>query len=251
MKILLADDNRLLLEGLANLLVAHGHDVVATAADGDEAIALARIHRPDVVLMDVRMPRRDGIAATRVITSEMPEMQVLMLTTSGDDEDLFESIRAGAAGYLLKSTTGDELIASIAGLADGVPPMSPGLAARLLREFALRSSARAGPDDAGRPARASEGAGLPGMAQGRVTNERRPPVPEPRQVRLTARQAEVLRAVAAGRTYKEVAALLGVSERTVRYHMSEIIDRLHFEHRSQVIAYAGEAGLLDGSSRDD
>jgi DNA-binding NarL/FixJ family response regulator len=89
------------------------------------------------------------------------------------------------------------------------------------------------------------------MTQGRVTEERRPPVPEPWQVRLTARQAEVLRAVAAGRTYKEVAALLGVSERTVRYHMSEIIDRLHFESRSQVIAYAGEAGLLDRSSRDD
>lgn len=250
MRILLADDNRLLLEGLTNLLAAHGHDVVATATDGDEAIVRARVHRPDVVLMDVRMPRLDGVAATRVIKAQMPEVQVLMLTTSGDDQDLFESIAAGASGYLLKSMSGDDLVASLDGLAQGVPPMSPGLAARLLHEFARRSSAGVAPDGARLAAKATGDPGRRRPPQGRPSDEARQTAAHP-QLALTGRQAEVLRAVAAGGTYKEVAAQLGVSERTVRYHMAEIIDRLHFEHRSEVIAYAGEAGLLDRSSRDD
>ncbi len=248
MRIVLADDNRLLLEGLANLLGAHGHDVVATAMDGDEAIVRARALRPDVVLMDVRMPGRNGIAATRAIKAEMPEIQVLMLTTSADDEDLFESIAAGASGYLLKSMTGDELVASLAALADGVPPMSPGLAARLLREFARRSSAGLGREDAAGAARAGHADADSTRGPAPDGHERRPRAIEQAHVGLTARQAEVLRAVAGGQTYKEVAAHLGVSERTVRYHMAEIIDRLHLEHRSEVIAYAGEAGLLNRSS---
>ncbi len=251
MRILLADDNRLLLEGLANLLAAHGHDVVATAIDGDEAILQARVHRPDVILMDVRMPRRSGVAATRAIKSEMPQMQVLMLTTSADDDDLFESIAAGASGYLLKSMTGDELVASLVGLAEGIPPLSPGLAGRLLREFARRSTASAGHEEATAATRASNGDAVPIRVPGRGGTQPRPRAPERPHVGLTARQAEVLRAVAGGQTYKEVAAHLGVSERTVRYHMAEIIDRLHFEHRSEVIAYAGESGLLEAPRESD
>lgn len=240
MRILVADDNRLLVEGLTNLLSAHGFEVVAVASDGMEALARARVHRPDVVLMDVRMPRCDGIAATRLIKAEMPEMRIVMLTTSTDDADLFEGVRSGACGYLLKSVSGDELVESLAGLEKGIPPLSPGLAARLLQEFARRSKGAGGPADLKR----ARGRGDGGSAAGTAAAVGRAPSGGPGHAGLTERQAEVLGLVAAGHTYKEVAAQLGLSERTIRYHMAEIMDRLHLEHRSQVLAYAGEAGLL-------
>ncbi len=241
MRILLADDNRLLVEGLTNLLAAHGHQVVATASDGLEALARTRVHRPDLVLMDVRMPRCDGVAATRLIKAELPETRIVVLTTSTDDTDFFEAIRSGACGYLLKSVSGDALVESLAGLEEGVPPLSPGLAARLLQEFGRRAtgaSGRPGPsrERDGVEQRSSAG-GAP--ADGRATRADRG------RGGLTERQAEVLGLVAAGHTYKEVAAQLGLSERTVRYHMAEIMDRLHLQHRSQVLAYAGEIGLLE------
>lgn len=229
MRILLADDHRLFLEGLFNLLTAHGFDVVATAADGIEAVTRVQEQRPDVVLMDLRMPRRDGLAATRLIKAQLPETHVVMLTTSEDDEDLFEAIRSGACGYLLKTVTGDELVEALHGLDEGVPPLSRGLAARLLAELAR-----------------APGPSLPALSP--VPSPATSGPPEPRStdepaVGLTGRQAEVLRLVAAGLTYKEVAARLALSERTVRYHMSEMIDRLHLQHRSQLLAYAGRLGL--------
>ncbi|MFO7533785.1 MAG: response regulator transcription factor [Candidatus Limnocylindrales bacterium] len=230
MRIVLADDHRLFLEGLVNLLTAHGFDVVATAADGIEAVGRVQEHRPDVVLMDLRMPRRDGLAATRLIKVQLPDTRVVVLTTSEDDEDLFEAIRSGACGYLLKTVTGDELVDALHGLAEGVPPLSRGLAARLLAELARAPGpplpelppAPAGPTDP------------PPVALGSADEQ---------AGGLTRRQVEVLRLVAAGLTYKEVAAHLALSERTVRYHMSEMIDRLHLQHRSQLLAYAGRMGL--------
>ncbi|MHB1132695.1 MAG: response regulator transcription factor [Chloroflexota bacterium] len=214
MRVLVVDDHRLLVEGLVNLLVAHGHEVVGTAADGDEALARAVRLRPDLVLMDLRMPGRDGLSATRLITARLPEIKVVVLTTSADEDDLFEAVRSGACGYLLKSTSGEEFAASLAGLAQGVPPFSPGLATKVLQEFARQAGAAA---RATAETETSEG--------------------------LTERQTEVLRAVAGGLTYKEVGSKLALSERTVRYHMAEIMARLHLEHRSQVLAYAGRAGL--------
>jgi two-component system NarL family response regulator len=218
-RILLADDNRLFLEGLSDLLTAHGHEVVATAANGAEAVDRTRIHHPDLVLMDVRMPRSDGIEATRAIASAQPQVRIVMLTTSDDEENLFDAITAGAFGYLVKSMRGEELIESLVQVGGGVPPFSPGLAACLLREFARRSTAQQAP--ASRRAAAGSPAQL-----------------------FTDRELEVLRAVAGGHTYADTASLLGLSERTVRYHMSEMLTRLHLEHRSQVIAYAAEVGLL-------
>lgn len=244
MRILLADDNRLLVEGLTNLLSAHGLEVVGVAADGHEALARARVHRPDVVLMDVRMPRCDGIAATRLIKAEMPDVRIVMLTTSTDDEDLFEGIRSGACGYLLKSVTGDELVEALAGLEEGVPPLSRGLAAKLLQEFARRSALPDAAADSGRSQGARDGKSHAGHEQPVADQVGR----KPHQAALTERQADVLRLVAAGHTYKEVAARLGLSERTIRYHMAEIMDRLHLEHRSEVLAYAGSSGLLDRDS---
>lgn len=219
MRVLIVDDNRLLVEGLTNLLAAHGFEVAGTAADGEEAVSQAQKHRPDLVLMDIRMPRCDGLTATRLIKARMPETRVVMLTTSAEDDDLFEAVRSGACGYLLKSATGDEFAASLAGLEQGTPPFSPGLAEKILREFARRSV----------------GAGEPHASAASGSE-------------LTARQTEVLRAVASGLTYKEVGAKLGLSERTVRYHMAEIMDALHLAHRSEVIAYAGRIGLKPKTS---
>ncbi len=213
MAVLLVDDHRLLLEGLSTLLTSHGIRVVGVAHDGHEAIARTRELHPDLILMDIAMPRCNGLCATRLIKAEQPEIKIVMLTTSAEDEDLFESIKSGACGYLLKSMSGAEFVEALQGLEEGIPPFSPGLADRLLREFARLAGGSAGWQLA----------------------------PQPPQ--LTERQEEVLRLVAGGLTYKEVGARLALSERTVRYHMAEIMEVLHLEHRSQVIAYAGRMGL--------
>ena len=215
MRVLIADDHPLMVDGLCSLLEAHGIAVAGTVGDGQAAVAEALRLEPDLVLMDIRMPRCDGLTATRLIKAQRPEMKILILTTSAEDEDLFEAIKSGACGYLLKVTSGRAFIEALHGLEQGIPPFSPGLADRLLREFARLADAH------GDAERASVS----------------PPTG------LTERQTEVLRLVAAGLTYKEVGAKLALSEVTVRYHMGEIMQRLHLEHRSQVIAYAGKLGL--------
>jgi len=223
MRVLLADDHRLLVEGLSNLLAAHGMTVVGIAHDGRTAVLQALDLNPDLILMDLRMPVCDGLTATRLIKAQRPTIKIVILTTSAEDQDLFAAVQSGASGYLLKSISGQAFIDALRGLEEGVPPFSPGLAARLLAEFARRADASqpvAMPDvDAASPSDSPPG-------------------------ELTARQVEVLRLVAAGRTYREVGQQLALSERTVRYHMAEIMARLHLEHRSQVIAYAAKAGLL-------
>lgn len=211
MRVLLADDHQLLLEGLGNLLSAHGIEVAGAARDGLEAVALARTLQPDVILMDIRMPGCDGLEATRRIKAEMPEAKIVMLTTSDEDEDLFEAVKSGASGYLLKSIDADELVASLRQALQGVPPFSPGLANRLLGEFARLAAPAKGEEEPAEP--------------------------------LTARQREVLALVAQGLAYKEVGARLNLSARTVKYHMAEIMRLLHLEHRAEVLAYAGRLGL--------
>ncbi len=212
-RILIVDDHALLVEGLSNLLASRGFDVVGTAANGQEGVEHALRLNPDLVLMDISMPVMNGLAATRLIKAQRPEIRIVMLTTSAEDEDLFEAIKSGATGYLLKSTKGAAFIDALHGLEEGTPPFSPGLAARLLREFA-----RQGDSD----------------TQGK---------PEVEQASLTDRQIEVLKLVASGLTYKEVASRLNLSDHTVRYHLSEIMEQLHLENRSQVIAYAGKSGV--------
>ena len=214
MRVMLVDDNCLMLEGLQNLLEAHDVQVAGVAADGQQAVIMARKIKPDVILMDIRMPRCDGLAATRFIKAELPEMKIIILTTSSDDEDLFEAVKSGASGYLLKSINADTLIESLTQAQEGIPPFSPGLANKLLKEFA----------------QLSEPSALP--ARG-----------------LNSRQTEVLTLVAQGLSYKEVGARLHISPRTVRYHMVEIMDQLHMENRAQVLAYAGHLGLGQDISR--
>ncbi len=217
-RILLADDHGLFLEGLQNLLQAGGYQVVGTARDGLEALQLARKLHPDVILMDVRMPDCDGLTATRLIQAEMPEIKIVMLTTSTEDQDLFEAIKSGASGYLLKNLEPNQLFDYLRGLSRGEAPLSRELSARLLREFS--SQARTLDEQAV--------AGLPGA----------PPGPA-----LSPRQREILALVAAGRSYKEVAATLNLSEHTVKYHVGEILGRLHLKNRSEVVAYALRRGL--------
>lgn len=212
MKALLVDDHALFLEGLQNLLAGRGITVVGTAADGLEALAMARALLPDVILMDVRMPRCDGLAATRLIKAELPQIKIVMLTTSAEDEDLFEAIRSGASGYLLKSLNADALFQLLAGLERGEAPLSPGLAARVLAEFARQAPAP-------QPATQAELQGL------------------------NPRQMQVLTLVAQGMPYKEVGDTLGLSERTVKYHMGEIVQRLHLRNRAEVVAWALRSGL--------
>jgi len=208
MEVLLVDDNRLMLEGLQNLLEVHDVHVAGIASDGKQAVTLARTLKPDVILMDIRMPQCDGLTATRLIKAEMPETKIVILTTSTDDQDLFEAVKSGASGYLLKSINADALIEALQQAQEGIPPFSPGLAAKLLKEFAQHSAPSILP------------------ANG-----------------LNSRQTEVLTLVSQGLSYKEVGAKLYISPHTVRYHMAEIMNQLHLENRAQVLAYAGRLGI--------
>jgi DNA-binding NarL/FixJ family response regulator len=221
MKVILVDDNRLMLEGLQNLLEAHDIEVVGTAADGRASVDLARTLKPDVILMDIRMPGMDGLCATRLIKAQLPEAKIIILTTSAEDADLFEAVKSGACGYLLKSMDTDELVEALHQAGQGTPPFSPGLAAKLLDEFSRLSQ----PKEAVSSNSASD-AGE--KAIGSV---------------LKPRQIEVLRLLADGLSYKEIGAKLFLSPRTIKYHMEEIMNQLHLENRSQVLAFAGKMGL--------
>jgi DNA-binding NarL/FixJ family response regulator len=230
MRVLLVDDHRLLVEGLTNLLEAHGVEVAGTASDGRQAVAAALSTRPDVILMDIRMPNCDGLAATRLIKAEWSEARIVILTTSAQDADLFEAIKSGACGYLLKSMDAAELVEALDQAQQGIPPFSPGLATRLLAEFGrLAASGPAVPGGATAPSVRESPAPAPPAAAS-------PPV-------LTERQRVVLALVAEGLSYREAGARLGLAPRTIKYHMSEIMAVLHLEHRAQVLAYAGRMRL--------
>jgi DNA-binding NarL/FixJ family response regulator len=240
LRILLADDHGLFAEGLQNLLQAGGYSVVGVASDGLEALQLARALHPDLILMDIRMPDCDGLEATRLIQAELPEIQIVMLTTSAEDADLFEALKSGASGYLLKNLKPNELFAYLEGLARGEAPLSPELSARLLREFSRQATAleehnqmleKQTPSPDGSDSRgAREPYRAPEADEGASGR--------PLEVELTPRQRQILEMIAEGASYKEVGAALHVSENTVKYHMGEILQRLHVRNREQVVAYA-------------
>ncbi|MGE5141062.1 MAG: response regulator [Rudaea sp.] len=216
MRVLLVDDHPLFLDGLCELLTRRGIEVVGMAGDGFEALEKARALHPEVILMDIHMPRCGGLVATRLIKSELTEVRIVMLTMSDDDADLFESIKSGASGYLLKTQNTEGFLRLLPGVMEGEMPLSPGLASRLLTEFTRPSNA---PD-------------------------RREDHLEPQPVEgLSPRQVQVLGLVAQGLTYKEVGAKVGLSEATIKYHMGEIIDRLHLQNRAQVLDYARQMRL--------
>jgi DNA-binding NarL/FixJ family response regulator len=211
MRIVLADDHALFRDGVSSLLHAWGHEVVGHAANGREAVDLVTRLEPDLVLMDVRMPGMSGVQATRAIATMRPETPIVMLTVSEDEEDLFAAIRAGARGYLLKDLEAAQLRAMIEAVARGEAAITPATATRIIRHL---SSLGASPSES---------------------------APD----RLTGRELEVLRLVTAGRRNKEIATELGISENTVKYHLRNILEKLHAVSRTEVATRAVREGLID------
>ena len=217
-RVVLADDEQLLRVGFRMILDAHDDfDVVAEAANGREAIAAAAAHRPDVVVMDVRMPEVDGIAATEAITREHPDIRVLILTTFDLDEYAFAGLRAGASGFLLKNAPPDELVAAIRSVAAGDAVVAPRVTRRLLDTFAQR---------------------LP-----TTTQEAR----DERLAQLTDRECDVLQAMAVGQSNSEIAAALCLSEATVKSHVSRILGKLGLRDRVQAVIFAYETRMIEPS----
>ncbi|HOS68490.1 MAG TPA: response regulator transcription factor [Bacillota bacterium] len=217
MRLMLVDDHSIFLEGLQYLLGTYGIEVAGTAGNGREAVMKARVLKPDIILMDIKMPELSGLDALKLIKAEMPDIKVVMLTTSEEDEDLFNAVKCGASGYLLKNTNAKELVDMLTDMEKGEAAFSPELASKVLKEFESYDNDKASQQE---PENMSK-------------------------TKLTERQLEVLELVAKGVTYKEVGDKLGLTERTVKYHMAKILELLHLENRAQVIAYAARVGLIE------
>ena len=219
--VLLADDQPLLRRGFRMILEAEdGLAVTAEAGDGAEAVELARRVKPDVVLMDIRMPGTDGIEATRRITDAQPDVRVLVLTTFDLDEYAFGALRAGASGFLLKDVRPHELVAAVRTVASGDAVVSPRVTRRLLEEYAQQLPFADGGAGAGQADR------FPQLAS------------------LTEREREVLAVVAQGLSNTEIAASLFVSETTVKSHVGRILAKLGLRDRVQIVVLAYESGLV-------
>jgi DNA-binding NarL/FixJ family response regulator len=201
-------------KGIASLL--NGREdvtIVGEANDGDEAVILAEQTVPDVILMDVNMPRQNGIETVKILKREMPHIQIVMLTVSDDDNDLFEAIKNGAKGYLLKNLEPQELYTMLDRLRQGEAPISGAMAAKILREF--RQPEQTQTRDSG------------------AVDE------------LTAREVEVLEQVVTGASNKEIAEVLHITENTVKIHLRNILEKLHVQNRIQAAVYAVRQGLVD------
>lgn len=230
LRVLLVDDHPLFLEGLYNMLSARGLQVVGMARDGLEALAMAQQLRPEVILMDVNMPQCDGVTATRRILAELPDIKIVMLTVAADDDTLFAALKNGASGYLLKSLDSATLFRMLSDLMRGETVIAPGLAKRVLMELVHQDI-----EEENVP---------PGATSGPATTDEQP-TPATGEDILTDRQLEVLQWVAQGLTYKEIGQRLFISERTVKYHMGEIMERLHLKNREQVALYAQQEGWIE------
>jgi len=244
-----ADDQALVRVGFCGIVAAtDGFAVVGEAANGAEAVAVARSARPDVLLMDVRMPVLDGIAATRQITSapESADVRVIILTTFDLDEYVFGALRAGASGFLLKDTVPEDLITAIRVVAAGEALLAPSVTRRLISEFARTPALGApGPTAPGLPAfggearrtggTAATAGALPAHRAGKVTEL------------LTDRECEVLRLVAAGMSNGEIADHLRISPATAKTHVAHLLTKLDARDRVQLVIIAYQAGLAAGS----
>lgn len=210
-RVLVADDHALFRKGVVDLLrSAEGFRVVGEAKDGRDATAKALALRPDVVLTDVYMPGMDGIEATRRIKAALPSTMIVVLTVSEEDEKLFEALKAGVHGYLLKDVEPEELFRTLRGVVRGEAFVTPTLATKILDEFARRAPPANGPPETG----------------------------------LSPREREVLQLLTRGAVNKEIATALEISENTVKNHLKSIMEKLHLENRVQVVAYALREGLV-------
>lgn len=214
MRILLVDDHVLFRKGVAALLAPRQDmQVVGEAGDGLEAIEAARRLMPDVILMDIGMPNCDGLAATRCIKREMPHVKIIMLTVSDDDQHLFEAIKCGAQGYLLKNLEPDQLHNMLESISRGEAPLSGVIAARILKEFTQSDSGT--------------------VRDAELVDQ------------LTPREIEILELVVDGKTNREIASALVISENTVKIHLRNILEKLHLQNRIQAAVYAVRQGLIE------
>lgn len=212
-RIVLADDHALFRRGLSTLLAKEkGFEVVGEAQDGDEAFKKARELMPDIVLMDIYMPGCDGLTATRRIKKTLPSVNVIILTISEEDKKLFEAIKCGAHGYLLKKIEPKELFEMLRGVSLGEAPISRATAAKILNEYAKQI--QRGPQE----------------------------IPEEK---LSPREQEVLELISKGLTNKEIGNKLGISENTVKNHLKNILDKLHLENRVQAATFALQKKLSE------
>lgn len=209
-RLVLADDHRMLRESLRRSMEEEGFEVLAEAGDGDEAVRLARSMRPDVVLMDVSMPEMDGIEATRRITADLPDVKVVMLTMHADADLIDKALKAGAAGYLVKDCSINDIAATVRMAADGNVDLSRDMAAALLRETAALNKAAAREED-------------------RI---------------ITKREEEVLQLIADGCSTPEVAAKLYISQKTVKNHLASIYEKLDARDRTQAVLQAVRMGIV-------
>jgi DNA-binding NarL/FixJ family response regulator len=224
-RVLLVDDQQIVREGLATILrYAEGIELVGEASDGQEAIALCSELEPDVVLMDLKMPTLGGIPATRVICRDQPDVHVVILTTYDTDDLVFEGIKAGAKGYLLKDTTSELLVEAIRGVVRGESQLDPGVARKVMAEFQRLASLPPSRRD-----RSQAGQGLDGIAL------------EP----LTPREEDVLDLLVEGLPNKEIGARLHLTEGTVKNYVSTIIAKLQANDRTHAVVTALRRGLVD------
>lgn len=216
--VLIVDDQELVRTGFRMILDAEpGIDVVGDASNGADAVALVRRVKPDVVLMDIRMPQMDGLAATREIMSTgSGDTRVIVLTTFDLDEYIYEALRVGASGFLLKDTPPEQLVEAIRLIAAGEALLSPSVTRRVIQEFASRPDAH--------------------------------PAPPPGYEELTDREREVLDLMARGMSNAEIAAHLIVSETTVKTHVARVLGKLHLRDRVQAVVLAYESGLVQPGS---
>jgi DNA-binding NarL/FixJ family response regulator len=230
-RVLIVDDQRVVREGLTMLLgLIDGLEVVGTASDGEQALSMTHDTDPDVVLMDLHMPRLDGVEATRHLGQTHPHVPVVVLTTYTDDTRMFAALHAGARGYLTKDAGADEIEAAIASAVSGKAHLDPDVQRRVLD--ALRAGATAGVPS---PPTANDGtAGYPEA-----------PVPRQAPDGLTRREIEVVQLVAAGHSNREIAAALFVSEGTVKTHVNHIFAKTGVRDRAQLVGYAFQHRLAD------
>jgi len=208
MRIVLVDDHALFRDGIAALLDAWGHSVVGQAANGTEAIALVDRVLPELVLMDVRMPGLSGVETTKRIRTRHPDVPIVMLTVSEDEDDLFDAIKAGAQGYLQKNLESAYFRLMIGAVERGEAAITPATASRILDDYQRAERQRADPD------------------------------------RLTDREVQVLRLVTTGLRNKEIAAKLGITENTAKFHLKNILEKLHAESRAELAGRAAREGLV-------
>jgi DNA-binding NarL/FixJ family response regulator len=210
--VMVVDDHPIWREGVARDLTERGLDVVATAPDADAAVRIARAVRPRVVLMDLNLGEKSGVQAIEGILDTLPDTRILVLSASGEHTDVLEAVKAGAAGYLVKSASAEELLSAVQRTADGFPVFTPGLAGLVLGEYRRLAG----------------------------TERSDPAVPA-----LTERETDVLRLVAKGLTARQIGERLGVSHRTVETHVQSTLRKLQLHNRVQLARYAIEKGIVE------